>query len=66
MLLSPEDFCLVSEKESRLLFVEPASARLSAEKLNSTGPGDDAKKRRIAGESVDDVAGALYAKTLIG
>lgn len=66
MLLSPEDFCLASDKESRLLFVEPASTSPSGEKFNATAPDEDAKKRRTAVESVDDDGGVLYAKTLMG
>lgn len=66
MLLSPEDFCLASDKESRLLFAEPASTSSSGEKFNATVPDEDAKKRRTAVESVDDDAVVLYAKTLMG
>lgn len=66
MLLSPEDFCLASDKESRLLFVEAASTSPSGGKLNGTVPDEDVKNRRTAVESVDDEAGVLYAKTRIG
>lgn len=43
VLLSPEDFCLASDKESRLLFVEPASTSPSGDKFNATIPDGDAK-----------------------
>lgn len=66
VLLSPEDFCLASDKESRLLFVEPASTSPSGGKLNATVPDEDPKKRRTAVESVDDDAVVLYAKTRMG
>lgn len=66
MLISPEGFCLASEKDRCLLFVEPASTSPSGDKLNATSPGDEDIKRRTAEPSVDDDAAALYAKTLIG
>lgn len=66
MLLSPEDFCIVSDKESRLFLVELVSMSPSGEKFIGTVPGGDAKNRRTAVESVDDEAGVLYAKTLMG
>ena len=38
----------------------------SEEKFAGTVPGEEAKKRRMAAESVDDDAGVSYAKTLMG
>lgn len=65
MLSSPAGICLVSDSESRLGFVEPASTSPSGDKVNAADPDDVPRKRRT-GASAEDDAERLYVKIPIG
>jgi len=66
MLSSPEGICRVSDNESRLGIVEPASTSPSDDKDSAAVPDDDPNKRRTTGASVGEEGERLYVKIPIG
>lgn len=66
ILSSAEGICLVSESESRLGFVEPASTSPSDANDSAAEPDDVPNKRRTTGVSTGEDVERLYVKIPIG